>query len=140
MLDHPYQASRLVDVIEQELPHLQPGHVVPRHGRAAQLSHDFLAGDLAAAHAMPHQPAQLQGALALQPGEPGLVLHRLAQVLAERGHPLLAAELIQRCHQGNCSNVMHALEGVEVGHGRGVSPGLVRGQQEVLKRPLQRRR
>ena len=98
-----------------------------------------MAGQFFAACALPHHPPHLQRALALQPHQPALVFHCFAKVLAERGQPLLAAQLIKRCRQGNSCDVMHPFERVEVRNGITVRPCLVWCQQVILKRAFQGR-
>ena len=98
-----------------------------------------MAGQLAPGQALPHQPAQFERALACQSHQPALVFDRTAQVLAERGKPLLAAELIERRRQRHRCDVMHPFEQVEVRNGVSVGPCLAWVKHEVLKRALQGR-
>ena len=98
-----------------------------------------MAGQLAPAQALTHQPAHLERALPVESHQPALVFDCLAQVLAEGGQPLLSAELIQRCGQCNRCDVVHPLERIEVRDGITIGPRLAGVQQVVLKRVLKGR-
>ena len=118
---------------------MQSGHVSPCRHAAPQLPHHLVAGQLAPGQALPHQPAQLKRALARQSHQPALVFDCAAQVLAERGKPLFAAQLIERSCQRYRCDVMHPAERIEVRDRVTVQPCLAGLQQKVLEGVLQGR-